>query len=549
MTSIILVSLLPLALLAPNLYDLAWDNARREVVEKHLLLAQNLAEPLRMYVDSHKQSLQILASTMNQLNYADLTQYQPLVSNSVEYLHGFSAISLVTKQGQLRAHAIKPQIKDKANIPDYTPHPCYKNTINNLKWDISAVHRSFISSEPTIVMSQPVFDAEQQLTAVLIAEMDLAPIEAIRNKVHFGERGHSAFVDNKGRVLAHPNPQWAAEIKDLSSWPIVDKMTKGHLGVAEFYSDFIKADMIAGYAGIKELGWGVMVPQPKMEIEAQVQSILMSLLMWSIVGITGATLAAFLLARWISRPINKLAAEALQLHDKEQGSIGSIPANAPHEVHQLAFSLKILFDSLKQSNQEIRHLNDSLQQQINHATAELRIANKRLQKQASSDHLTTIGNRRYFEDTLSDILSNQNQKTIGIMLIDIDNFKAINDTYGHAAGDYVLTTVAKLLIKSIRPGDVVARYGGDEFVAQMQCDIKILQNRAEDLRARVESYGFKWHNEPIQVTLSIGILCHQLDEDTDINSLMSEADMAMYQSKQAGRNRVSTAKGTLLSDA
>jgi len=535
------VSLVPVAIIAPNLYNTALDHQRKELLEKHQLLAQNLSEPLKMYANSHQQTLQILASTFNQLKYPSLNQYQELIDQSVRYLDGFNAIAVLDLDGSLQALSVKEGIKDYNPFPDYSQHPCFGHILLDKKTsDVSNVHRSFITGEPVIVMSQAVVDAEGKLKAVLFAELDLQPLEVIRSKIAFGIKGHSAIVDSKGRVIAHPNAKWAKEIRDLSDWPIVQKMINGETGVMEFYSSFMKADMVAGYAGIEELGWGVMVPQPKSEIDATVNAMMLKILLWAGVGILMAILAACLLARWISRPINTLAANASKLDlMPESGTLGEVPRHSPLEVRQLWEAFSLLINRLRSSNNKIVELNSSLKKKVEEATTELRSANERLQELSARDYLTEIGNRRYFESTLNETLSQHPAENIGIMLLDVDNFKQINDNFGHAAGDYVLTRVAEELFNSTRPGDIVARYGGDEFVAHFICDEETILRRAENLRQSVENTAFIWGGKKIHVTLSIGVLSQKYNSGLSIDALMSAADHAMYKAKQTGRNKVS----------
>ncbi|GBE07757.1 phytochrome-like protein cph2 [bacterium BMS3Bbin11] len=539
--SIVLVSLVPVGIITPYLYKTALAHQRQQLFEKHQLLAQNLAEPLKMYVNSHRQSLKILASTFNQLEYPSLNQYQELIDQSVRYLDGFNVIAVLDLDGNLKALSVNDKIQDYNPAPDYSQYPSFGHILRDKKTsNVSDLHRSFITGKPVIVLSQAVLDSSGQLKAILFAELDTQPLETIRSKVVFGKKGHSAFVDSKGRVLAHPNPEWVKEMRDISDWPIVQKMIKGETGVMEFYSSFIKADMVAGYAGIKGLGWGVMVPQPKSEIETAVNAMMAKLLLWSVFGIILAILAAYFLTRWITKPINTLAANASKLELQPGcGTLGKVPEHSPMEVRQLWVALSTLINRLRSSNNEIVELNSSLKKKVDEATTELRNANKRLQDLSARDYLTEIGNRRYFESALNETLSKPLAENIGIMLLDVDNFKQINDNFGHAAGDYVLTRVAEELYKSTRPGDIVARYGGDEFVAHFVCDEEILLRRAEHLRLSVEKTPFIWNGKEIHVTLSIGVLSKKYNSSISIDELMSGADHAMYQSKQTGRNKVS----------
>jgi len=541
MVSIVLVSIVPVGIITLYLYKATWEDQRQQLFEKHQLLAQNLSEPLKMYVNNHRQSLQILASTFNQLEYPFLKQYQELIDQSVRFLKGFNAIAVLDLDGTLKILSVNDSIHDYNPAPDYSQLACFRHILLDKKTsDISDVHHSFITGEPVIVMSQAVLDSSGQLKAILFAELDLQPLEVIRSKVVFGIKGHSAIVDGKGHVLAHPNPEWVKEIRDISDWPIVQKMIKGETGVTEFYSSYTKTDMVAGYAGIKDLGWGVMVPQPKSEIEAAVNTMMAKVVLWSVFGIIIAILAAYFLTLWITRPINTLAANASKLGlQPEWGSLGKVPEHSPMEVRQLWEALSLLINRLRSSNNENVELNNSLKKKVEEATAELRKANKRLQEISARDYLTEIGNRRYFENALSETLSKPLGENIGIMLLDVDNFKQINDNYGHAAGDYVLTRVAEELYKSTRPGDIVARYGGDEFVAHFICDEETLLRRAEHLRLSVENTPFIWNEKKIHVTLSIGVLSQKYSTSLSIDELMSAADHAMYQSKQTGRNKVS----------
>lgn len=165
---------------------------------------------------------------------------------------------------------------------------------------------------------------------------------------------------------------------------------------------------------------------------------------------------------------------------------------------------------------------------------------KELEELSLIDPLTKVANRRYIEITLRTQLSEFNRYgwPFGILCIDIDYFKKINDAYGHETGDEVLKMVVNTLLNSLRSFDLLGRWGGEEFVA-IVVNIKEgqLYPIADRLRMLVEQSSFTKGLDKIHVTISIGATLVQ-PGDT-IKSLFRRADMLMYQSKDSGRNRVS----------
>jgi len=137
---------------------------------------------------------------------------------------------------------------------------------------LSGIQTSPLDGKPTLILSQPVKNKKGAIESVLISELRISLIENLRRNIHFGERGHSAIVDQNGRVIAHPNPDWMKSMRDLSHLPVVKAMMAGKTGVTEFYSPFVKQNMVAGYTAVPGIGWGIMVPQPKSEVARQVYS-------------------------------------------------------------------------------------------------------------------------------------------------------------------------------------------------------------------------------------------------------------------------------------
>ena len=164
---------------------------------------------------------------------------------------------------------------------------------------------------------------------------------------------------------------------------------------------------------------------------------------------------------------------------------------------------------------------------------------RKLKEMAQVDGLTGVFNRRYYEKYLHDefIRSKRLQRTIAMIIFDIDFFKSCNDTYGHECGDHVLRQFAQLLKNNTREEDMVARYGGEEFVILLtgETSQKDALNVGEKLRSLVEKTAFDTF-APGKITVSAGI--GFVDPDEDFEQLFKRADQALYEAKRNGRNCV-----------
>ena len=171
---------------------------------------------------------------------------------------------------------------------------------------------------------------------------------------------------------------------------------------------------------------------------------------------------------------------------------------------------------------------------------------QRLMYQAAvRDELTGAFNRKHFLERLDSEIgfSSRHDASAVLVLFDIDGFKATNDTRGHLAGDYVLTTLVRQVQKIIRREDVLGRYGGDEF-AILSRGIGLEEGRlfAERIRQEVERLEFRWEDRVIPVTVSLGV-AESLSADVDgPKGLLAVADAALYVAKRGGRNRVEVQK-------
>ncbi len=169
-----------------------------------------------------------------------------------------------------------------------------------------------------------------------------------------------------------------------------------------------------------------------------------------------------------------------------------------------------------------------------------------LERQAHLDYLTGISNRRYFMDQAEFELNRARRYStpLSLFMLDIDFFKQINDTRGHAAGDVVLKKLAEVCQQTLREVDIFGRIGGEEFAILLPgADINAAAEVAERLRAQLASTVVQFESgQPVHFTVSIGVttLTHPND---NIDMLLSMADKALYDAKNNGRNRVCVAAG------
>jgi len=177
---------------------------------------------------------------------------------------------------------------------------------------------------------------------------------------------------------------------------------------------------------------------------------------------------------------------------------------------------------------------------VKERTKELYVKNQELEYLAKTDPLTGLNNRIRLDDTLKQELHRfrRYEHTFGAILVDLDNFKLVNDTFGHQVGDQVLIQVSKLLKKHCREVDTVGRWGGEEFlIITPETDLKGVNVIAENLRRNIESHFFP---EAATITASFGIATFR--QDDSINKFLTRIDDALYESKDKGRNWVSLAK-------
>jgi len=185
-----------------------------------------------------------------------------------------------------------------------------------------------------------------------------------------------------------------------------------------------------------------------------------------------------------------------------------------------------------------------IQLKIKQLQDELRQRNELLQRLSVTDPLTDLANRRNLMNTLRKEFSRTQRLStpLSLIMIDLDHFKRINDTFGHQGGDTVLVRIGRLLADSVRPYDIASRYGGEEFALLLpETDRSIAGQIAERLRGKITTLRFDGELSRINITASFGVASCPARGIHTSDDLIREADEALYRAKDRGRNRVECA--------
>ena len=232
------------------------------------------------------------------------------------------------------------------------------------------------------------------------------------------------------------------------------------------------------------------------------------------------------------KPSAALSAELHQLEKETQRQ---------DELGALTQSFILMDGAVNQKIEQINEINASLEQDVEQRTRELRSANEELTKLATHDVLTGLPNRMLLSDRLRQALTaaKRNQAQMALLCLDLDEFKPVNDTYGHAIGDLLLKETAQRILACVRESDTVARIGGDEFIVLLP-----LVESEQDARAVAEkirlalNQPFELAGKSLLISSSTGIALYP-QHGSEEGALLKSADVAMYDAKERGRNTVS----------
>lgn len=354
---------------------------------------------------------------------------------------------------------------------------------------------------------------------------DTAALDQLaRSLARSGEMLGVTIADPRGRSLvslgaSRFTPDW------LVREPVVAMRDEaGLLVVAPVVQDVVEIDGVAPPGEFVRLGY-VALDVSRDATRQRQRAMLLAGMLIAALGLGLASLLAWRLGRDIVRPI------AMLTHAVERIGAGDLTARVRVDS---GGEFAVLEQGVNRMATELKASYDTLQEKIRAATATL-------SWQASHDSLTGLLNRAGFDDALKQAWNGVRAEPGArhcLLYLDLDQFKVVNDTSGHQAGDELLRQLAARMRQALRASDVVARLGGDEFgVLLAHCDAATGEQLGEKLRRMIEAHRFSWEGRMYQVGASIGLV--EIDAHwADTAHLMSAADAACYAAKDAGRNKL-----------
>lgn len=254
------------------------------------------------------------------------------------------------------------------------------------------------------------------------------------------------------------------------------------------------------------------------------------------IAITGIIIIAFasiLFGHLLTRRLSRLSL-AMQTFKKSNEYV-DIKIKGRDEISELANQFTMLTREIIYHIKMIENEKKLLESRVTSRTKELQELNDELEILASTDHLTNLSNRAYLENILKQEFlrfASEEKRVFSIILIDVDHFKSINDTYGHDIGDTILVKLANILESNVRESDTVGRWGGEEFIIIcVDTNLNKSEKIAEKLRIIIEKFNF---SNDMKITCSFGIAYSLLSDD--VESLFKRADLGLYKAKDSGRN-------------
>lgn len=359
---------------------------------------------------------------------------------------------------------------------------------------------------------------DQTLIGVIGMDVSFDDIQRTIEKIKLYDTGYGFLLDDTYDILVHPSLEEGINLLDVENEnlePVVNSMDENASDVIEYV--FNDENKVMGYSRLRN-NWILGVVSNSDEIFNPVTLLRNKISFLVITLITLAGILGLIISKSITSSIDKLRSMAIEISKGNHNIL--IDLNTTDEMGELADSFNVMTRKLMNSHSELKDMSDELEFLAYH------------------DPLTSLPNRRLGKSKLDVVIKNdRNENHItGIMFIDIDDFKSINDTLGHDVGDELLIEVARIMKHCVRKHDSVFRFGGDEFMIIFN-DMPTLDLIVELTNRLLTSLSQPIHinDKQLNISCSIGISIVGQHGD-DAKTILKNADIALYEAKESGKN-------------
>ena len=449
-------------------------------------------------------------------------------------------------------------VDNKWNLVDYQGRKTkvtLADITEDVKWQqaqyhVTKPHIGLVTGEPLIALGVPVFDSQNEWSGIVAVSISVDYLSKRLAKVKLGNSSYAWIADNDGNVVSHPNNALILEANIFDADSIgfdgfgsIAQQTRQHdIGYGHYYDENVGQPKIVTFSTIDTLpGWTLFVTTEEsdifLDIKALVEDVTITLLVVTIVFMP----IIFYLTNSVTRPILELTKDVKNSVSSHYTEFAG--QNSLDEIGQLSNAFKNTIEEIRQHNRNLEDVVARRTNELNDANHDLAMSvkllnenNQKLTWLAMYDPLTNLFNRRALINQVHQELANKtmNVHSTSLILIDLDYFKAVNDTFGHDVGDQVLMHVADFLSANVRKQDLIARWGGEEFVILLgDTSIEQSEQIATNLQEKMKLENFL----PVtSMTFSAGVAT--LSAGQSFDDLIANADKALYTAKKSGRNCV-----------
>ena len=516
--------ILPTILVALVLTTRNVEQQESQIQENIKSASKQFSFVVNTYLNNHFNIVESISSSID-----ERSDQQTILNSTQKYFPGFISMIVTDEFGTVVGGApenfynkLKSLPKEKLSVKDRDyfriPRMSGENYISD-----AFVGRGF-GSDTIVAISSPIFHSGE-FKGIVEGSLNLPKFGELEADIFTGSNATFFIVTDASDKIVFSSSQLA-----LST---LEKFTPN--SIENFYSQESKmlklndSEYLFDYAQ-NEFAWKVYVLSTTDEV-INIFTRNVTILMSTILIICGVFL--FITKRFANQLTQPLI---LLIKNFESGE-------KTDDVVYTTMEIKNLAERLSDAKNVMDSFNKQLEKQVNLKTTELSHLNKELLKLSNEDTLTGLFNRRSFDQQAERVVqvNSRNKQPMGIAVIDIDNFKQINDKYGHDIGDLCLIKTAELMREHFnRKSDVCARYGGDELVLLLSSgthDTQLKQLNA--FLAAINTQSISINSEMVTFTVSVGVAFVEDNFETNFVKLLKYADQKLYESKEQGRNRIS----------